>query len=177
MAIDQIVYCWSPHSLLGTRGVGPISTSLPADALADWNERLGQAIWAADDAPGGPPGLAYLRFGIDAAILRKLPVADANGRPGATFTHVLVGPDVELTADLALGLADWDGWYSEEGGLAGSRELRRLSPADLPRSRPQPSEDAYAQAVLVVSRILANPDQQFSVVAGRARHRAASSDH
>ena len=168
MNIDQIVYCWSPHSLLGTRGVGPIATSLPADALTDWNERLGEAIWAADDAPGGPPGLAYLRFDGGAAVLHKLPVADASGRPGATFTHVLVSPGVELTADLALSLADWDGWYHDEDALSGRRELKRLALAELPRSHPRPTQDAYAAAVPVVSRILASPDQRFSVVAPTA---------
>ena len=164
MNIDQIVYCWSPLSLLGTRGVGPIATSLPADGLGEWNERLGQAIWAADDAPGGPPGLAYLRFDGGAAVLHKLPVADASGRPGATFTHVLVSPGIELTADRALSLADWDGWYHDEDALPASRELKQLVLAELPRSRPQPDQDAFAQAVPMVSRILASPDQQFGVV-------------
>ena len=38
--IDQIVYRWSPRSLTGKRGVGPVATSLDADALRVWDGRL-----------------------------------------------------------------------------------------------------------------------------------------
>lgn len=164
MNIDQIVYCWSPHSLLGTRGVGPIASSLPDEDLKTWNQRLGKEIWAADDPPGGPPGLSYLRYDGDAAVVHKLPVADENGRPGSTFTHVLVGSGQALTASLALGLGGWDGWHRNEEALPEPRVLESLPLSTLPLTEPEITGDTFDQAVPLISRILADPGQYFSVV-------------
>ena len=168
MSIDQIVYCWSPHSLVGTRGVGPIASSLPDEDLKTWNQRLGQEIWAADDPPGGLPGLSYLRYDGDAAVAHKLPVADENGRPGSTFTHVLVGSGQTLTASLALGLAGWDGWHRSEETLPEARVLESLPLSALPLTEPEITGDTFGQAVSLVSRILADPGRCFSVVGATA---------
>ena len=38
--IHQVRYGWSPSSLLGTRGMGPVESTLPADLLTVWDGYL-----------------------------------------------------------------------------------------------------------------------------------------
>ncbi|CAL9565440.1 hypothetical protein SUDANB95_04680 [Actinosynnema sp. ALI-1.44] len=105
--VDQVVYRWSARSLLGRRGVGPVASSSPPDALDQWDQRLHELVWAAP----GPPGLVFLDFDGVKVLIHKEDVPDANGREGSALAHVLIGRS--LNAWHALGLSTWDGWSGE----------------------------------------------------------------
>lgn len=90
---DITVYRWSERSLTGRGDVGPVTTSLDREALLRWNSRIENMVWATQEHPGDTaPGFVYLRYGPEAAVLRKVPVRDPHGRAGSTLTHVLTGP-------------------------------------------------------------------------------------
>jgi hypothetical protein len=133
----QIRYCWSPASLLGTRGMGPVESTLPADVLATWDRYLRDHVWAA----GTRPGFTFVvRDGVG-ALLRKVATAAEDGRPGSA-AHALLSP--ELKAADALGLTSWDGWDAPalsvlpwsalapaaDRGLSELRARARALPAD-----------------------------------------------
>jgi len=100
-AVHQIRYCWSESSLLGTRGMGPVESTLPPDLLLTWDRYLRDHVWAA----GAEPGFTFVVCDGVGALLRK--VATADGRPGSA-AHALLSP--QMTAQEALGLTSWDGW-------------------------------------------------------------------
>src|SRR6266566_2058626 len=100
-AVHQIRYCWSESSLLGTRGMGPVESTLPPDLLPTWDRYLRDHVWAA----GAEPGFTFVVCDGVGALLRK--VATADGRPGSA-AHALLSP--QITAQEALGLTSWDGW-------------------------------------------------------------------
>ncbi|MES5823894.1 hypothetical protein [Streptomyces sp. RG80] len=110
---DITVYRWSERSLTGRGDVGPVTTSLDREALLRWNSRIENMVWATQEHPGDTaPGFVYLRYGPEAAVLRKLPVRDPHGRAGSTLTHVLTGPATGIDLHLALAAcrSDWDDW-------------------------------------------------------------------
>ncbi|MFE1442536.1 hypothetical protein [Streptomyces sp. NPDC058739] len=110
---DLTVYRWSDRSLLGRGDVGPVTTSLEREALLRWNNRIEHLVWAAQDDTGDTaPGFVYLRYGHEAALLRKVPARDRHGRSGSTLTHVLTGPADSMDLNLALAAcrSDWDDW-------------------------------------------------------------------
>ncbi|MFC8346958.1 hypothetical protein [Streptomyces sp. NPDC057280] len=110
---DITVYQWSERSLTGRGDVGPVATSLDREALLRWNSRIEHLVWASQEHPGDTaPGFVYLRHENEAAVLRKLPVRDPNGRAGSTLTHVLTGPagGIDLHLALAACRSDWDDW-------------------------------------------------------------------
>jgi hypothetical protein len=110
---DMTVYRWSERSLLGRGDVGPVATSLEREALLRWNSRIEHLVWAAQEDPADTgPGFVYLRYGHEAALLRKIPARDPHGRSGSTLTHVLTGPAEGIDLDLALAAcrSDWDDW-------------------------------------------------------------------
>jgi hypothetical protein len=134
-AVHQIRFGWSPSSLLGTRGMGPVDSTLPADLLPVWDRYLRDHVSAADVQPGFT---FIVREGVG-ALLRK--VATTDGRPGSA-ARALLSPS--LLAPAALGLTSWDGWHApdltvlswsalEQAAGHGLRELRaqaRSLPAD-----------------------------------------------
>lgn len=110
---DLTVYRWSERSLIGRGDVGPVTTSLEREALLRWNSRIEHLVWAAqEDAADTGPGFVYLRYGHEAALLRKIPARDPHGRSGSTLTHVLTGPaeGIDLHLALAACRSDWDDW-------------------------------------------------------------------
>ncbi|MFJ8082659.1 hypothetical protein ACIQ6Y_18790 [Streptomyces sp. NPDC096205] len=113
---DLTVYRWSERSLIGRGDVGPVTTSLEREALLRWNSRIEHLVWAAQDDTGDlsdtAPGFVYLRYGHEAALLRKVPARDPHGRSGSTLTHVLTGPADSMDLHLALAAcrSDWDDW-------------------------------------------------------------------
>ena len=101
--VHQIRYCWSQSSLLGTRGMGPVESTLPEHLLPTWDRYLRDHVWAA----GAEPGFTFVvRDGVG-ALLRKGATAAADGRPGSV-AHALLSQ--QMTAQDALGLTSWDGW-------------------------------------------------------------------
>ena len=50
--VHQIRYGWSPSSLLGTSGMGPVESTLPAERLTVWDRFLRDHVWAASAEPG-----------------------------------------------------------------------------------------------------------------------------
>jgi hypothetical protein len=113
---DLTVYRWSERSLIGRGDVGPVTTSLEREALLRWNNRIEHLVWAAQDDTADlsdtGPGFVYLRYGHEAALLRKVPARDPHGRSGSTLTHVLTGPADSMDLHLALAAcrSDWDDW-------------------------------------------------------------------
>jgi hypothetical protein len=146
--VHQIVYRWADPTLTGIRGVGPVATSLARGELERWDGQLRESVWAATaDPPAdtawladdtgtsgtGPnavraAGYAYLLVPAGAAIIRKTPTVDGDGRPGSTFAHVLVGSPEQLTVATALGLYAWAGWL---GAVAQPPAGGRLLPLEL----------------------------------------------
>ena len=102
-AVHQIRYGWSPTSLLGTRGMGPVESTLPDDLLPGWDQFLRDHVWAA----GAEPGFTFVVQNGVGALLRKIATPASDGRPGSA-AHVLLSQ--RMTAQDALGLTSWDGW-------------------------------------------------------------------
>ncbi|MES9539459.1 hypothetical protein [Actinomadura sp. NPDC000600] len=117
--VDQIVFAWSDRLLAGGRGLGPVATSLDADGLRVWNERLAGGDVAVGQWLSGLAecaALGALRFGRrgeHGAALRLVPARDPNGRP-SQLVHALVGPASVVNAALVLGLHRWPGWSTPE---------------------------------------------------------------
>ncbi|MFI9151306.1 hypothetical protein [Streptomyces sp. NPDC053367] len=140
---DLTVYRWSERSLIGRGDVGPVTTSLEREALLRWNNRIEHLVWAAQDDTADPadasaPGFVYLRYGHEAALLRKVPARDPHGRSGSTLTHVLTGPADSMDLHLALAAcrSDWDDWLpprARQGALLDDRGPRGPEDELLPR--------------------------------------------
>lgn len=157
--VHQIRYGWSPSSLLGTRGMGPVESTLPNETLANWDNVLRDHVWAA--AP--EPGFTFIMHGPVGALLRKVATPADDGRPGSA-AHILLSQ--QLTAEQALGLASapWGGWNTPapsallwpalepvaQRGLHGLRARARALPADLLAAR--------------LSQLLSFPGEAFTVV-------------
>ncbi len=113
--VDQIAFYWvaEKDSPLRRAGVGPaVASRNDYPWLESWHDRLvGEASAGIDarEAPHG--GLCYLRFGAEAAVLRRIPALDPGGRP-SVLSHALVGPAEILSASVALGLSNWPGWFN-----------------------------------------------------------------
>src|SRR5262245_36707089 len=101
--VHQVRYDWSPSSLLGERGMGPVESTLPDELLPVWDSYLRDHVWAAD-AEAGFTFIVRESIGV---LIRKVATVAADGRPGSA-AHALLGPD--LTAHDALGLTCWGGW-------------------------------------------------------------------
>ncbi|OXM68663.1 hypothetical protein CF165_11265 [Amycolatopsis vastitatis] len=131
--VDQIVYRWSPRSLTGKRGVGPVATSLDADALRVWDGRLGKLVWATGDDEETRPeqGFVFFAAGEQYGLLRKIPVADDEGRAGSTLAHVLICR--ALTTPEALGLTYWEDWTGDAAELPEDGVLPALDGPELGR--------------------------------------------
>ncbi|MGI5422171.1 hypothetical protein [Actinomadura luteofluorescens] len=134
--VDQIVFAWSDRLLAGGRGLGPVATSLGADGLRVWNERLAGGDVAVGQWLSGAPecaALGALRFGRKGehgAALRLVPARDPNGRP-SQLVHALVGSASVVNAALVLGLHDWPEWSTPERLDATPSDLEALEAAAL----------------------------------------------
>ncbi|MGV9341333.1 hypothetical protein [Streptomyces sp. NPDC003688] len=134
---DLSVYRWSEHSLTGRNGVGPVATSLNRDDLHLWDGRVAPFVWAVTGSGNAgtselDSGFLYLRFGAEAAMIRKRPVRDARGRAGSTLTHVLTAPADWLDLGLALALcrSEWDEWLPAGALQDGGRSELPTVPLD-----------------------------------------------
>jgi hypothetical protein len=101
--VHAIRYRWSESSLVGTRGMGPVETSLPPDRLPVWDRRLRDHVWAAS----AEPGFTFVVCDGVGALIRKHATHPAEGRPGS-HAQALIGE--RLTAAAAVGLTCWEGW-------------------------------------------------------------------
>lgn len=115
--VHQIRYGWSETSLLGTRGMGPVHSTLPEDLLPAWDRHLRDHVWVA----GTEPGFTFLVRDGMGALLRKVPATSPNGRQGSA-AQVLLGP--RLSARAALGLTLWPGWEEPVPGVLDWHTLR-----------------------------------------------------
>jgi hypothetical protein len=104
--LHQIVFRWSEQSLSGHRGLGPVASSLDPEQVTQWEHRLQDMIWA---APAEDAAVAYLEFGDEAAVIRRVPASDTTGRE-STLAHVIVGPGLDPALALALSRSGWPGW-------------------------------------------------------------------
>jgi hypothetical protein len=103
--VHQIRYAWSESSLVDTRGMGPVASTLPADLLAVWESLLQDHVWAASTEPGFT---FLLRDGIGVLIKKE---ATREGRRGSDARVLL---SERLTARDALGITSWKGWDDPE---------------------------------------------------------------
>lgn len=128
---DLLVYRSTERSLLGGSGVGPVSTSLDDEQLRRWDGRLDSLLWAAEGSTRD--GFLYTRHADTAAMLRKRPVRDRNGRVGSSLTHALIGPADWLDPPLALALcrSDWAGWLPPYGADGSKERLQRVPLGEL----------------------------------------------
>lgn len=102
-SVHQIHYDWAPSTLLGTRGMGPVRTTLSETDLGGWDRYLRDHVWAV----GPEPGFTFVTFSGVGALIRKVTTSGADGREGSA-AHVLLSQ--ELNGQRALGLASWTGW-------------------------------------------------------------------
>ncbi|TCO52875.1 hypothetical protein [Actinocrispum wychmicini] len=102
-AVHQIRYDWSPSTLLGTRGMGPVRTTLSENGLGSWDRHLRDHVWAV----GPDPAFTFVAHSGIGALVRKVTTVGDDGRQGSA-AHVLLCR--ELSAQHALGLASWTGW-------------------------------------------------------------------
>ncbi|MGI5200631.1 hypothetical protein ACQEU6_03365 [Spirillospora sp. CA-108201] len=129
--VDQIVFAWSDRLLAGGRGLGPVATSLGADGLRVWNERLAGGDVAVGQWLSGAAecaALGALRFGRQGehgAALRLVPARDPNGRP-SQLVHALVGSASVVNAALVLGLHRWPEWSTPDRLDATPADLEAL---------------------------------------------------
>ncbi len=168
--LDQILFCWKEQTLTGSSGVGPAASSLRSKTeIAQWEQRLLAADWAAAAVTSGaPPALVYLRFNGQAVVMRKEAVTDPQGRGGSPLAHAVIGPASVLSAQVALGLHDWDGWISQASVPA---SLGGVDAADVQTA----AEDGYRalrdgvrelnQHLLaaLLATVLSDPSGRFSV--------------
>jgi hypothetical protein len=184
--IDQIVSFWveAKDSLLGTKGVGPVYSSLGHDELAAWWPHLAGHIQQGINTRDAPNGsLAYLtvatRSGQPSAILmRRVPALDPGGSRINTLTHVLIGSADLLTPRRALRMMRWQHWFGRgwvgELGLASTQVDPEFVSAVLPvQSLAIPDGEREGFAVVspqrrnAVERLLAetlrHPDRPFVV--------------
>ena len=77
--VHTIRYRWSESSLVGTRGMGPVETSLPPDQLPVWDRRLRDHVWAAS----AEPGFTFVAHDGAGALIRKHTTQADEGRPGS----------------------------------------------------------------------------------------------
>ncbi|MGW4064353.1 hypothetical protein ACWEGE_39120 [Amycolatopsis sp. NPDC004747] len=110
MTVHQIRYGWASSTLLGSRGMGPVESTLPESGLSDWDPYLRDHVWAV----GPDAGFTFVQLGDVGALVRKVPAAAEDGRPGSA-AHVLLCRD--LSPRTALGLASWGGWDTLEHGV------------------------------------------------------------
>ncbi|KOV61838.1 hypothetical protein [Streptomyces sp. MMG1121] len=171
--VDQILFGWAERDHEGNAGVRPVAHS-GLRTIDRWAKRL-QYVWATQDGQGEQPeltaSLVHLVFEDEAAVLRKLPSRNPDGRGGATLTHVLVGDPRAIGSRLALGLHDWPGWQEREPD--GSRtalapldltDLEEAARPGLAALRERVTEIPAHQLSALVARVLAEPAEDFSVI-------------
>ena len=104
--VHQIRYAWSESSLVDTRGMGPVESTLPDELLGTWESLLQDHVWAA----AAEPGFTFLlRNGV--GVLIKKEGTKGTGRRGSDARVLL---SEQLTARDALGITAWKGWDDPE---------------------------------------------------------------
>lgn len=137
---DQLLYYETKEPLVGnTTGVHAAATSLDPEALKDWNSRLYPLV--SSDHPY--ESLCYLVSGDQAALMyRSLEVA-SRIQP---FSHVLIGRQVDLTPERALGSFGWN-WHGAIRRRPELRELKKVD-GDKLKSFEQKAKEGWAQLIL-----------------------------
>jgi hypothetical protein len=153
--VHQIRYRWSESSLLGTRGMGPVESTMHDDVLAGWDRYLRDRVWASSTEPG----FTYVVHGDVGVLLRKM--ATSDGRPGSA-AHALLC--LGMTGDDALGLTLWEGW--EEPGLAdlawsALRAAARYGLDELRRRARTLSPDHLG---VMFAQLLAAPGESYTII-------------
>lgn len=156
-AVYQIRYRWSPSSLLGTRGMGPVESTLPDDLLPGWDQLLRDHVWAA----GAEPGFTFLVHNGAGALLRKIATPASDGRPGSA-AHVLLSQ--QLTAPAALGLTSWDGWNAPDLGQLPWSALEPAAQHGLSELRGRARAVLTEQLTGLFAELLRAPGDAYTVI-------------
>jgi len=155
--VYQVRYSWSDASLLGTRGMGPVESTLPVALLPLWDQHLRDHVWAANDYPGFT---FFVRHSFG-ALLRKTRTAAADGRPGST-AHALISS--ELTAPIALGLTCWDGWDTPVLNAVSWPEMESVAGQYLDSLRSYARRLQPARLASLFAQILHAPRDGYTVI-------------
>ncbi|MGW7005233.1 hypothetical protein ACWGCW_21110 [Streptomyces sp. NPDC054933] len=173
--VHQILFGWAERDRDGNAGVRPLAHSGPP-TIDRWAKRL-EYVWATHDTERDEDdrtaSLAYLVLDDEAAVLRKLPSRNTQGRGGATLTHVLVGDPGLIDARFALGLHGWTGWLDREPEPGEPAQLRQLPLEELLQSSDSGLRELRLQArslprellSALVARVMDDPAADFSVIA------------
>ncbi|MGS2640182.1 hypothetical protein [Streptosporangium sp. LJ11] len=156
-ALHQVLYSWSETSLLGTRGMGPVGTTLPADLLARWDRLLREHVWAARSGVG----FVHLTHEGIGVLIRKEPTTSADGREGSAARAIL-GPG--LTARTALGLTVWDGWHAPDLDVLDWSDLGPASDGGLEVLRRRARTLSPAHVADLFARLLTAPGEKYTIV-------------
>jgi hypothetical protein len=154
--VHQIRYCWTPDSLLGTRGMGPVESTVPKDQLPIWDRHLRDHVWAAN----AEPGFTFVVHDGVGALLRKVTTA-ADGRPGS-IAHVLLSQ--RMTAQAALGLTSWDGWHAAALGVLPWTALQPAAEHGLSQLRTRARALLTDRLAGLFAQVLGAPGECYTVI-------------
>jgi hypothetical protein len=155
--VQVIRYRWSESSLLGTRGMGPVATSLAQSQLAEWDQFLRDHVWAADSEPG----FTYVERDRVGALIRKHATAVTEGRPGSD-AQVLLGE--RLTALAALGLNGWDGWDEVASKALDWRVLAPAAEQGITAVRQRARAVPVDRLAVLLAQLLQAPEGSYTVI-------------
>lgn len=170
--LHQIVYRWQHRDLFGSKGLGPVATSLPMADLARLTPDIVPAVTAEFGGDGAPSeSTSFVHVDSFAAAVYRV-AAEYEGGRLANDAHVLLGTRAELTPHAVLALDGW-AWRAGEPELADipvGRRLGRVSPDALDdalaerafalRDAARGQADALA---VVLAAVLRRPTSGFSI--------------
>lgn len=154
--VHQIRCRWSPATLLGTRGMGPVESTLPTDQLAMWDRFLRDHVWAV----GPEPGFTCLLNGAVGILVRKVTTA-TEGRQGSD-AHVLLSQG--LTPLQALGLTSWDGWTASTLEVLPWADLAATADSGVTALRARARTLPADRLTALFTQLLTAPGEDYTVV-------------
>lgn len=128
--VNHVVYSWAETNLVGTRGYGPIDTSLTEDNhLRYFDRALGNYMRAADGQGAARPArsLCLVRGRDFSAVLHR---SRNESYDRYDVGHALVGGPNAFTAAIALSMAGWPDWRTDHEQRGGFTALTRSALAD-----------------------------------------------
>lgn len=159
--IHQVVFRWTDQHLLGGRGIGPVGTSLGQRDLAWWSGLLDNGDLVGLLHPDRPAlGLLRPQSRPGMAVIVRADAVPTSSR-GSHQLHALVGTADVLTARLAFGLRDWDGWLPPADGSLADPQLPALDPADLEAASTLPGRADPQEVAALLRHVLRHPDYHF----------------